>query len=69
MISRAISTDILRRTLLDFPRAVSARDVPPRHRWRIDDPRSGWKGRGLWINDSNDPARFIEHGTGVVSHI
>jgi hypothetical protein len=36
---------------------------------RIDDPRAGWKGRGLWINDSNDPARFIEHGTGVVSHI
>ena len=36
---------------------------------RIDDPRAGWKGRGLWINDSNDPARFIEHGMGVVSHI
>ena len=36
---------------------------------RIDDPRAGWKGRGLWIDDSNDPARFIEHGTGVVSHI
>lgn len=36
---------------------------------RIDDPQAGWKGRGLWITDSNDPARFIEHGMGVVSHI
>jgi hypothetical protein len=36
---------------------------------RIDDARAGWKGRGLWINDSNDPVRFIEHGMGVVSHI
>ena len=36
---------------------------------RIDDPRGGWKGRGLWIDDSNDPARFIEHGKGVVSHV
>jgi streptogramin lyase len=36
---------------------------------RIDDPQAGWKGRGLWINASNDPARFIEHGNGVVSQI
>ena len=36
---------------------------------RIDDPSLGWKGRGLWINDSNDPARFIEHTMGVVSQI
>jgi hypothetical protein len=36
---------------------------------RIDDPQAGWKGRGLWLNYSNDPERFIEHRRGVVSHI
>ena len=36
---------------------------------RIDDRDAGWKGRGLWVNDSNDPARFIEHGRGVVSQL
>jgi streptogramin lyase len=36
---------------------------------RIDDANAGWKGRGLWVDDSNDPARFIEHASGVVSHI
>ena len=27
---------------------------------RIDDANAGWKGRGLWINYSVDPTRFIE---------
>lgn len=27
---------------------------------RIDDPNAGWKGRGLWMNYSMDPTRFIE---------
>jgi streptogramin lyase len=27
---------------------------------RIDDPNAGWKGRGLWVNYSMDPTRFIE---------
>jgi streptogramin lyase len=36
---------------------------------RIDDAGAGWKGRGLWIDESNDPARFVEHASGVVSHI
>ena len=36
---------------------------------RIDDAAAGWKGRGLWLNASNDPERFIEHGRGVVSQV
>jgi hypothetical protein len=27
---------------------------------RVDDPNTGWKGRGLWANYSMDPTRFIE---------
>jgi streptogramin lyase len=27
---------------------------------RIDDPNAGWKGRGLWVNYSLDPTKFIE---------
>jgi hypothetical protein len=27
---------------------------------RIDDPSAGWKGKGLWLNYSMDPTKFIE---------
>lgn len=27
---------------------------------RIDDPNSGWKGRGLWVDYAGDPIRFTE---------
>jgi streptogramin lyase len=27
---------------------------------RIDDPNAGWKGKGIWLNYSIDPSRFIE---------
>ena len=31
---------------------------------RIDDPDTGWKGRGLWSNYSTYTPHFIEGGTG-----
>ena len=36
---------------------------------RIDDPRAGWKGRGLWMNEGLDPVLHNEVQHGWVGHI
>ena len=36
---------------------------------RIDDPKAGWKGRGLWATYSSYMPRFTESKMGSVSHI
>ena len=36
---------------------------------RIDDPKAGWKGRGLWANYSNLPPRHIEDRKNYLNHI
>jgi len=37
------------------------------HDARIDDPRAGWKGRGLWTNYANTNNWHIEGGAGTHS--
>ncbi|MGD9571878.1 MAG: hypothetical protein AB7V62_08350 [Thermoleophilia bacterium] len=36
---------------------------------RIDDPKAGWKGRGLWMNEGLDPVLHNEVQHGWVGHI
>jgi streptogramin lyase len=36
---------------------------------RIDDPKAGWKGRGLWADYGNDPIKFVETKVGCINHI
>jgi hypothetical protein len=36
---------------------------------RIDDPKAGWKGRGLWANHSSIPARHHEDRKNCLNHI
>ena len=36
---------------------------------RIDDPKAGWKGRGLWATYSSYMPRFTETRSGYVTHI
>ena len=33
---------------------------------RIDDPKAGWKGRGLWANYSMQPQWHLEGGEGEI---
>ena len=48
-----------------YPLAMYQRGVDG----RIDDPGTGWKGRGLWATYGNDPIRFVETGIGCINHI
>jgi hypothetical protein len=41
--------------------AVYTKGVSP----RIDDPKAGWKGRGLWANSGNYALWHIEGGKGT----
>jgi hypothetical protein len=36
---------------------------------RIDDPKAGWKGRGLWMTYSSYLPRFTENRSGTVNHM
>ena len=36
---------------------------------RIDDPKAGWKGKGLWSTYSGRPAPHIEGGKGNTSKV
>jgi streptogramin lyase len=36
---------------------------------RIDNPRTGWKGRGLWWDSGIDPVLHIENQQGYVAHV
>jgi hypothetical protein len=36
---------------------------------RIDDAKAGWKGRGLWVDNGQDPISFSETKIGFLNHI
>jgi streptogramin lyase len=36
---------------------------------RIDDAKAGWKGRGLWVDNGQDPVFFSERKIGFLNHI
>ena len=36
---------------------------------RIDDPKAGWKGRGLWVANNIDPVKMVETKMGYVNQI
>jgi hypothetical protein len=36
---------------------------------RIDDPRAGWKGRGVWATYSSYMPKFTETKLGSIEHI
>ena len=46
--------------VVPYPRGFFSRSA----QGRIDDPTTGWKGRGLWSNYSTYTPQFIEGGTG-----
>ena len=36
---------------------------------RIDDPKAGWKGRGLWSTTGNRTPQHLEGGKGTLSKV
>jgi hypothetical protein len=42
---------------------------PRGHDGRIDDPKAGWKGRGLWTTYATVPNWHVEGGKGTLSKV
>ena len=48
-----------------YPRGMFTRGLDG----RIDDPNTGWKGRGLWVSNNTDGLLHTEKKRGFISHV
>jgi streptogramin lyase len=59
------ATDRFTVARIPYPLSMYARGLDG----RIDDPNAGWKGRGLWVANNEDPLFFNEKRVGFLNHV